>query len=104
VGAFFAFTQGRPCAFIAVEDIGVFAGKALLSPEDPTFKNQIINLSEGEYDLESTRRSIQKAQGYSPWLASYIPGFTRSILPHDFKMMFTCELSLRSRSRCWCRS
>ncbi|KAI9636563.1 uncharacterized protein MKK02DRAFT_26925 [Dioszegia hungarica] len=89
IGAFFAFTKGRPCAFIAVEDIGVFAGKALLSPEDPAFKNQIIDLAEGDYDLESTRRSIQKAQGYSPWLASYIPGFTRSILPHDFKMMFT---------------
>jgi hypothetical protein len=88
---FFAAAGSKPVDFIATEDIGAFASQALLKPDDSRFKNKVIDLSAGSYDLNSVSRAIEKAQGYTPWLARYTPGFIRNILPHDFKAMFTCE-------------
>lgn len=82
-----------------MKDIGVFASRALISPEDPILENQVINLAEGDYDLESTPRSIQDAQGYNPWLAKYTPTVSRRLLPHDLRMLFTCELSALARGK-----
>jgi hypothetical protein len=92
VGMFFAAAGNKAVGFIATEDIGVFAGKALLKPEDAEFKNTTIDLSAGAYDLNGVSRAIEKAQGYTPWLARYTPTFVRNLLPHDFKEMMKCKL------------
>lgn len=91
IGASFAFSSYKPCAYISFYDIGVFASKALLSPDDPTFLNTTIDLSAGVYGLEDTRMAIRKAQGHSPWIAGYLPTFSRMLLPHTIKTMFICE-------------
>jgi len=87
----FAAASWKKIAFIACEDIGVFAAKALLDPSDKRFHNQTIDLSAGEYGIEDVSEAIRKSQGYVPWLAWYAPSFIRRIMPYDFKQMFTCE-------------
>ncbi|KAK6909650.1 hypothetical protein I203_103671 [Kwoniella mangroviensis CBS 8507] len=87
VGMFYASLRWKKCQLIATEDIGVFAGKALLNPESDKFKNKVIELSGGNYDLEDVRQAIFKTQGYQPWLASYTPTPIRAILPYDFRQM-----------------
>lgn len=91
VGMFFAAAGSKPVAFIATEDIGVFAAKALLSPDDQRFSKKTIDLAAGAYDLNDVSKAIEKSQGYEPWLARYTPTFIRNVLPHDFKEMMKCE-------------
>jgi hypothetical protein len=91
VGFMFAAASWNKIAFIACEDIGVFAAKAMLNASDERFHNKNIDLSSGEYSIEDVSDAIHKSQGYVPWLAWYMPSGIRSILPHDFKMMFKCE-------------
>jgi hypothetical protein len=50
-----------------------------------------MDLSSGVYSLEDVRTAIENAQGYSPWLASYIPTSMRLLMPYDMRMMFKCE-------------
>jgi len=87
VGLFFSMAGSKPQQFIAVEDIGIVAGKALSSPDDSTFKNTTIDLSAGEYSLEDVRAAYTKAQGREPWFAYYAPKMVRNLLPYDFKQM-----------------
>ncbi|WVW85909.1 hypothetical protein I302_107947 [Kwoniella bestiolae CBS 10118] len=87
VGMFFASLAWKKCQLIATEDIGVFAGKALINPESEHFKNKTIELSGGNYGLEDVRQAIFKTQGYQPWFASLTPTPIRAILPYDFKQM-----------------
>jgi hypothetical protein len=91
IGMFFAAAGFKPVAFIATEDIGVFAAKALLSPDDKRFNKTTIDLAAGAYDLDGVSRAIEKSQGHTPWLARYTPTFIRNILPHDFKEMMKCK-------------
>jgi hypothetical protein len=91
IGMFFAAAGSKPVAFIATEDIGVFASQALLKPDDSRFKNKTIDLTAGSYDINDVSRAIEKAQGYTPWLARYTPTAIRNLLPHDFKMMMKCK-------------
>lgn len=91
IGMFFAMAGFKPVAFIATEDIGVFAAKALLAPEDKRFNKTTIDLSAGTYDLDGVSRAIEKSQGHTPWLARYTPTAIRNLLPHDFKEMMKCE-------------
>jgi hypothetical protein len=94
IGMFFAAAGSKPVAFIATEDIGVFASQALLKPEDSRFQNKTIDLTAGSYDINDVSRAIEKAQGYTPWLARYTPTAIRNLLPHDFKEMMKCKHSL----------
>ncbi|WRT70446.1 uncharacterized protein IL334_007444 [Kwoniella shivajii] len=87
VGAFYAALGWGKCQLIAVEDIGVFAGKALLNTKDDTYRNKTIDLAAGNYAFEDIRHAILKSQGYTPWLASLLPTFIRNLLPHDFREM-----------------
>ena len=91
IGMFFSAAGSKPVAFIATEDIGVFAGQALLKPDDSRFKNTKIDLAAGSYDINDVSRAIEKAQGHTPWLARYTPTAIRNLLPHDFKEMMKCE-------------
>jgi hypothetical protein len=93
IGIFFAAAGGKPVAFIATEDIGVFASQALLNPDDSRFKNKTIDLTAGTYDINDVSRAIEKAQGHTPWLARYTPTAIRNLFPHDFKAMMTCKLA-----------
>ena len=90
----FAAASWKKIAFIACEDIGVFAAKALQNSTDDRFKNKTIDLSAGEYGIEDVSDAIHKSQGYVPWLAWYAPTLIRKIMPYDFKQMFTCESGL----------
>jgi len=96
IGMFFAAAGSKPVAFIATEDIGVFAGKALLQPEDPRFSNKTIDLAAGSYDIDGVSRAIEKSQGHTPWLARYTPTAIRNLLPHDFKEMMKCKSTFHS--------
>jgi hypothetical protein len=91
IGMFFAAAGSKPVAFIATEDIGVFASQALLKPDDSRFNNKTIDLTAGSYDINDVSRAIEKAQGYTPWLARYTPTAIRNLLPHDFRMMMKCK-------------
>lgn len=91
IGMFFSAAGSKPVAFIATEDIGVFAGQALLKPDDSRFKNTKIDLAAGSYDINDVSRAIEKAQGHTPWLARYTPTAIRNLLPHDFKEMMKCK-------------
>lgn len=90
VGMFFAMTGGKPVAFIATSDIGVFAAKALADPTDQHFANKRIDLASGVYGLDDVSRAVEKTQGYTPWFARYTPRFIRGILPYDFRQMMIC--------------
>lgn len=87
VGMFFAMTGGKPVAFVATSDIGVFAGKALADPTDDHFANKRIDLSAGVYGIDDVSRAVEKTQGYTPWFARYTPRLIRSLLPYDFRQM-----------------
>jgi hypothetical protein len=100
VGMFFSAAGGKSVAFIATEDIGVFAGKALLKPDDPAFKNTKIDLAAGSYDINDVSRAVEKAQGHTPWFARYTPTAIRNLLPHDFKEMMKCRSGPLSFVRC----
>ena len=90
VGLLFAAAGFKSLQFIAVEDIGVFGGKALLSPEEPEFKNTTIDLSVGDYTLQDVRTAITNAQGgEQPWVVRF-PTFIRRLLPYDFRQMMYC--------------
>jgi len=99
IGMFFAMAGSKPVAFIATEDIGVFASQALLKPDDSRFKNKTIDLSAGSYDINDVSRAIEKAQGHTPWLARYTPTAIRNLLPHDFKEMMKCKKLSPTSSR-----
>ena len=90
VGLLFAAAGFKSLQFIAVEDIGVFGGKALLSPEESDFKNTTIDLSVGDYTLQDVRTAITNAQGgEQPWVVRF-PTFIRRLLPYDFRQMMYC--------------
>jgi uncharacterized protein YbjT (DUF2867 family) len=95
IGAFFSLAGSKPVQFIAVEDIGVIAGKALLNPEAPEFHNKTIPLGAGEYGLGDVERAIEKAQGHRPWVARYFPKIMRRVIPHDFAEMMKCKSTSR---------
>lgn len=90
VGLLFAAGGFKPMQFIAVEDIGFFASKALLNPQAPEFKNATLDLSSGVYTLKDVRAAIATAQGgKQPWIMRF-PTFTRRLLPYDFRQLMYC--------------
>ncbi|TYJ52564.1 hypothetical protein B9479_006814 [Cryptococcus floricola] len=88
-GLFFSSFGLQKVDLISTSDIGVFAGKALLDPEGPHFRNRILQLSAGTYGLDDFTRAIEKVQGHTPWFARYGTRWVRSAMPFDFKQMFT---------------
>ena len=90
-GLFFSALGWNKCHLIASEDIGVFAGKALLDPTDPVFNNKTIDLSAGKYNLDDYAAAIRATQNHDPWFARYLTRGIRSILPYDFRQMMICE-------------
>ncbi|ODN98216.1 hypothetical protein I350_07862 [Cryptococcus amylolentus CBS 6273] len=88
IGFFFSCVGLKKVDLISTSDIGVFAGKALLDPEGPHFRNRILQLSAGTYGLDDFTRAIEKVQGHTPWFARYMTRWARSALPFDFKQMF----------------
>lgn len=92
----FNMAGGKPIAFIATRDIGFFAAQALLHPTDQRYANRKIDLAAGEYVLDDVSRAIERAQGYTPWLARYAPKVLRNLLPHDFREMMKCEFGSSS--------
>ncbi len=90
-GIFYSCLGWRRCHLIACEDIGIFAAKALLEPENQTFANQTIDLSSGEYGLEEYSQAIEATQNHVPWFARYFTRGIRNVLPYDFKQMMICE-------------
>jgi len=91
IGAFFALSSWKPVQFVAVEDIGIIAAKALLSPNSDTYKNRKIDITAGEYGLTETLDAYEKAQGARPWIASLLPTWLVYALPYDFKQMMLCK-------------
>ncbi|WWD21540.1 hypothetical protein CI109_106026 [Kwoniella shandongensis] len=87
VGVFYSFAGHKPVQLIATEDIGVFAGKALLDPHDPKFLNKTIELSAGTYSLADVEAGFAKVQGAAPWVARYTPKVLRNLIPFDFRQM-----------------
>lgn len=92
IGLFYALCGWKGCQLIAVEDIGGVAARSLANCDDANFKNQIVDLSAGNYDYYSTIDAISKAEGgRQPWIAGWIPSQLVYLLPYDFKQMFLCE-------------
>ncbi|WVQ77624.1 hypothetical protein IAR50_007312 [Cryptococcus sp. DSM 104548] len=88
IGLFYSLFGLKKVDLISTSDIGIFAGKALLDPEGPHFRNRILQLSAGSYDLDDFTKAIQKVQGHTPWFARYATRWVRNVLPYDFRQMF----------------
>lgn len=91
LAVFYSLIGWRELQLVAVQDIGVVAAKALLSPESKEFKNQTIDLSAGPYEYNDCLDAFEKAQGTRPWYLGWLPGFLIHLLPFDMRQMMYCE-------------
>jgi len=79
-----AIGSNKPIQMIACYDIGAFAAKALLSPQQ--YKGRTIGLAGDELTINQLQGVYSKVQGTGAWKA-YVPSLMLKMLPQDFQKM-----------------
>jgi hypothetical protein len=100
---FFAAAGRKKVKLIAVKDIGIIAGKALLNPDDPRFFNATLTLAGGDYDIKDLRQAFKTCQGKEPWFATHLPEAVAHWYPEHVRRMILREYTRRSQlERAYC--
>ena len=78
----------KPLQWVSVADIGWFAAQALVNPEDPTYKNQAINLAGDELTFDQANEVFLEKTGYPlPTTFEFIGRFMKWMLT-EVNIMF----------------